>query len=118
MKNTLLRTPAMWAKYQAKEPQDGCFICDAEPLEEFDHWKIIWNDYPYDAVATRHYMLVPLKHVATRATVPPQASKELEAILDTLEQTKRYDCILENFSRARSQQTHYHLHLIQWKRAR
>ena len=111
MKNTLLRSPAMWAKYQAKPPYDGCVMCDAEPIEEYKHWKIIWNDFYEDAIANRHHMLVPLRHIATRRERNEAERKELDDILDSFDKQTRYDQCKENFMRARSQKGHFHYHL-------
>ena len=116
MKNTALRSPKTFERYLAKPKEDGCFICKAEAVEEYKHWKIIWNDYPYDAVASRHYMLVPIKHVPTRSTVSQDARKELESIMAQLEDSKRYDSILENFHTARTNTEHFHFHILKWRR--
>lgn len=40
-----------------------CVLCGREPIEEFQFWKIIPNQFPYDLIAKEHQMLVPKRHV-------------------------------------------------------
>jgi diadenosine tetraphosphate (Ap4A) HIT family hydrolase len=117
--NTLLRTPETWARYQHAEKEEGCFICNrlkTAPIREFEYFAIIENKFPYDAVAEVHHMLVPKRHGATRDRCTGDEAQEMWAIGRELDEEGFYDSKVENFAVAQSQPSHYHLHLVRWKR--
>lgn len=116
--NTFLRTDETWSAYQ-KEPKrhdDACFLCNMDTIESFKYWYICENQYPYDAVAMRHHMLVPIDHVSHETELPQPVRRELELILNRLNSDEKYDCIIRNFAIGQSQPQHLHYHLITWKR--
>lgn len=77
---------------------------------------IIGNDYPYDAVADRHHLLIPKQHTNRVTDLSVAAQQELSIILMELEASDRYDCQLTNFPVGQSHPTHFHIHLLRWKR--
>lgn len=81
-------------------------------LEEWRHWKLIDNSYPYDIAFKEHHLLIP-RRVAPKQKLNVAEKLELEDILNSL--SERYDCYLENFIRKQSIKNHYHLHLLTYK---
>src|SRR3989344_392957 len=41
----------------------ACKLCEAPSIKDFEHWRIIRNDFPYDLIARVHDMIVPKRHV-------------------------------------------------------
>lgn len=120
---TYLRTQETWEAYKERRNAitlrgEGCFMCkEGKPiLKRFEHWLIITNQYPYDAVASRHDMLIPIEHVPDKDELSLKAFDELEQILQDLNLLGTYDCIMQNFTVGQSQPEHLHYHLVTWKR--
>lgn len=116
--NTLLRTPETFAKYHDNPKREAkeCFICKAKAIAQWKYWKIIENNFPYDAVAKVHLMLVPKSHSSDLLDLSWHEKNELEDLKDFFSRNDEFDCIIENLARGRTFMPHYHLHLIQWKR--
>jgi len=117
--NTLLRTPETWERYQNAPKHPECFMCEEPALDtvvEFDNWLIVQNEFPYDAVATRHHMLIPVRHFQFIENATPDEYDELYQIKEDIEKWDWYDCIMENFTVAQSVPAHLHYHLLKWKR--
>lgn len=118
--NTFLRSPELWDQYQAAPPRSGCFMCDlpadVQIRQEFTHWLIIANQYPYDTVASTHDLLIPRRHFAKERDATRAEADEALEILYALDQSGYYDSILKNFVIAQSQRDHFHYHLLTWKR--
>ena len=116
------RTAETYAKYKAYHDQadkdDSCLFCTKEPLKEnysFKYWKVLPNDFPYDAVADVHDMIVPKRHFASDFEMTPEERAEfLEIKKDILPVWGKYDSMLENFIRNRNVH-HYHIHLLKYK---
>lgn len=115
MENTFLRTPETFEEYRNKKAEDECFICNSRPIRNFNYWKIIKNDFSYDAVAETHHMLVPKGHCGT-VRGADILEDERTSILNTLEKEQSYDSIIVNFKKAKSFQSHLHYHLVKWKK--
>jgi len=117
---TYLRTDKTWDAYQtAPKRHNGCFLCDGDDLNiirEFIDWYIVENQYPYDAVAETHHMLVPRRHVKHEDSLTHNERKSLEIILKQLDEETYYDCVCRNFTVGQSHKPHLHYHLIVWKR--
>jgi hypothetical protein len=88
----------------------GCPLCRNEPLRLFTHWKVIVNDFPYDKVAEKHHMLVPLRHVA-EGELTAEEKKELFDLKPTY-LNDEYQFIIEATHKTKSVPEHFHLHLI------
>lgn len=96
----------------------SCVLCDRSPKENFGTlWKIIPNDFPYDAIAWKSDLLVPMRHFPNKNDMSPDEHAALTDILDTLNDTPTppYDVLMENFSHGRTEKGHYHLHLCSLK---
>lgn len=91
-------------------------MCNMPVIEAFQHWFICENEFPYDGVAIRHHMLVPVLHVKHERELPQPVRRELELILDRINDGDKYDCIIRNFTIGQSHPNHLHYHLVTWKR--
>lgn len=86
------------------------------PIKEFDHWIIIENQFPYDAVATTTHM------IATKREVPFDWSLLNEEEKNEFEKIRkeyiaeRYDAIWENLPKGQTISKHFHLNLLVLKR--
>jgi len=114
---TNLRSADCWKRYQnAPRRQEGeCFMCDSEGYEvvqEFQNWLLIENNYPYDAIATVHHLLVPKRHVADINELTGFEIQERDWLYAKFEKDRQYDFILKNFTIGQSQPQHAHYHLI------
>ncbi len=109
-----LRTTAIEEAYKqwrdAGGLQQGCPLCRNTPLEQFTYWKVIVNDFPYDKVAEKHHMLVPLRHV-TEGELTEEEKQELQTIKPTY-LNDNYQFIIEATHKTKSVPEHFHLHLI------
>lgn len=115
--NKILRSSKMQSRleeYYRKYP-DVCFICERKHKNKFKYWKIISNIFPYDKIASRHDMLVPLRHVSLESKFNGQEKKELLEIKERYLPRQDYDWIIENLPRKKSAPAHFHLHLIKHK---
>lgn len=114
-----LRTDETEAEYKAYRDAGGldgeCVLCGLEPLRSFTHWKIVQNRFPYDRVADRHDMILPLRH-ATEDELTPDERAELEHLRESVMHPD-YDLIIEATHRTKTIPAHYHLHLIGLKRS-
>ena len=109
-----LRTPENQAKYR-KHIQDGglkngCPLCTHEPLILFQFWKIMPNRYPYDKIAEKHDMLVPLRHVI-ESEFTSEEVEELKEIKDDY-LNANYEYIIEAAHKNKTIPSHFHLHLL------
>jgi hypothetical protein len=111
-----LRTPETEARYrEVLKTNTGRALADIPAHKEFRFWKIVPNDYPYDAVFSTHDLLLPKRVVKDRLHLRVVEAMELDRIL--IEQAPWYDCILENTLRKRSVFSHFHLHLLVYKKS-
>ncbi len=85
-------------------------------IKEFEHWVIIPNEFPYDAIATVNHM------IATKREVPfdwrlltPEEEKEIEYLKETY-LNENYDVVWENLPKGQTIPGHFHLHLLVLKR--
>ena len=85
-------------------------------IKEFNHWIILQNEFPYDAIANVSHM------IATKREVPfdwkllkNEEKQELETIKNEY-LSKKYDVIWENLPKGQTVPGHFHLHLLVLKR--
>jgi hypothetical protein len=109
-----LRTPEAeqrYRKHRQSLPQDiGCELCSKPALKEFNYWKIVENNFPYDRIADMHHMIISKRHV-TEFELHEQELVELREIKEhTL--YKDYEYILEASPKQKSIPEHFHLHLV------
>lgn len=114
MKVTLLRTPETQKAYEEhmKLGTTDCFMCKEEGITFGNEWKIIPNQFPYDAIAEKHDLLVLTNHTIGTYS---DASYALSMMKELLFKIQGYDAIIENAPANRSVPGHYHLHLIKYK---
>lgn len=114
MKVTLLRTLETQRAYEKhmQIKKSTCFMCDYNAPIIADCWKIIPNQFPYDAIAEKHDMLVLASHGNTLGFTEEESLKIMK---DFLFKIQGYDAIIENAPANRSVPGHYHLHLIKYK---
>lgn len=114
---TYLRTTETWERYVEGKKREDCFICAGDLMvTEWEHWVIVENAYPYDAVADTHVLLCPRRHVSREEDLQHQEFRELQVILRHIEKAGYFDFIGKNFPVAQSQPAHLHYHLFHWKR--
>ena len=111
-----LRTPEgekAYSDYRAtRTEEDGCALCDAVVLKTFSHWKVIPNKFPYDRIAGKHNMIIPIRHVVEEELTTEERTEFFE-IKD--EVTKGYNWIIEATPSTKSIPEHFHLHLVAGK---
>lgn len=86
-----------------------CPLCNGVAVEQFTHWRVMENRFPYDRIAEKHMILLPERHV-TEMQLTPEEREELIVIKAGYAQ--QYDYILEVATRSKSIPHHFHLHLI------
>lgn len=84
-----------------------------EALWQGEHWFIARNEYPYDRVAAKHDLLIPIRVFAEGDEMTIPEIVELNVIKRKL--AGDYDSVMENTHRRRTVRGHYHLHLIKYK---
>lgn len=88
----------------------GCKLCEASSLRDFEYWRIIRNDFPYDLIAQVHDMIVPKRHVKEN-DLSEEEGKEYGEIKATYIESN-YEFILEPTLKLKTIPEHFHLHLI------
>lgn len=116
-KPRLWRTATTQEKYYAQRAAETttgvCPLCDDDALQRFTYWYIRPNNFPYDAVASKHDLLLPLRHT-TGADFTKEELAELEQLKRTV-LNDSYQFIFETLPGAKSIPEHFHLHLIAGK---
>lgn len=94
-----------------------CNLCaDTEAvIEEFEHWVLMKNRFPYDRYFSKSDMLATKRHT-DEAGLNEEEKAELLKLKGSDELAGRYDSMLEHFQLQRSLPGHYHVHVIQYKR--
>jgi hypothetical protein len=109
-----LRTEEAKNKYKEYIRNGGlnnaCVLCEKPPVKSFNFWKVIENDFPYDLIASKHHMLVPLRHIPEEGLNEDEI-KEVKQIKEDLINSD-YDWTIEATRKNKSIPDHFHLHLI------
>ncbi len=85
-------------------------------IKEFNHWVIITNEFPYDAVATTSHMIATKREVVFDwKLLNKEEQAEFTEIRDTYLK-QEYDAIWENLPKQQTIPGHFHLHLVVLKR--
>lgn len=93
--------------------EDGCKLCQADSILEFNYWRIINNRFPYDKISRIHHMIVPKRH-AKETELNQEEKFELRQIkIQPI--GKDYDYIIEATVKNKSIPAHFHLHLVEVK---
>ena len=100
--------------YQKREEEKGCFICNKDLLaKEYSHWVILKNRYPYDAIASRHDLLCPKRHISDREELTINELAELREIRKA--NSDIYSFEMWNYPSKQTHKVHFHLHLLVFK---
>ncbi len=109
-----LRTPEGTKEYQeylsAVDANAPCVLCAKPSIQDFTHWKIVVNEFPYDVISKDHFMILPIRHT-TEADLNEAEKQEYSTIKNNVIQEK-YDYIIENATKNKSIPGHFHLHLF------
>ncbi len=90
---------------------DRCVLCEKEPVQAFQHWKIITNDFPYDRIARVHHMLVPYRHVTERGLSETERRELLDIKRDYINKSA-YNWLMEAAKGHKTIPDHFHLHIL------
>ena len=108
------RTPETQTKYEAFRKTPECaipFFWDrAKIVKEYTYWRIVENDFPYDTMWERHYMLAPIRKVTAHRELTEEEKKEFLKIKES-EFMAQFDQFLENMGETRTMPGHLHYHL-------
>jgi diadenosine tetraphosphate (Ap4A) HIT family hydrolase len=96
-----------------RKGQDHCFLCSTKSIQEFKHWRILLNDFPYDVIASTHHLIVPKIH-KTEHLLTEEEREELILLKDTV-LDKVYEFVVETLPSQKSIPKHFHLHLMVFK---
>ena len=110
----LLRTKSGQEEYDAFKKEadfrDGCRLCKADSIEEFEYWRAIKNRFPYDRIAETHNMIIPKRHIDEVGLTDEEKKELVELKRSYIEEN--YHFILEATTGIKSIPKHFHLHLI------
>jgi diadenosine tetraphosphate (Ap4A) HIT family hydrolase len=115
MKQTDVLRSEECIKLYKENYKEGVSLLSLPCIKQWNYWRLIKNDYPYDKIAESHYLLIPLSGFAEDEEMNNDERKELFSIKNELSETKTFDAIFENLKHDRSIQTFYHLHCIKFK---
>ena len=109
-----LRTEESEEKYKklivAGYLDGACKLCEAPSLKDFEYWRIIRNDFPYDLIAQVHDMAIPKRHVEESGLSEEEKKEYTEIKASYVE--NEYGFIMEPTVKLKSIPKHFHLHLI------
>ncbi len=89
-----------------------------KPIKEFKYWLIIENEFPYDAIAELHHMLVPKRSVAFDWDLLSREELEEYNFIRKEYLPELYELIWENLPKNRTIPEHFHVHLLRLKRTK
>lgn len=87
-----------------------CRLCEMVAVKEFDHWKVVENEFPYDKIADKHVLLLTKRH-CSESELSDEEKEELFNIKRS-EYVSDYQFIFESTPSTMSIPSHYHLHLF------
>ncbi len=105
-----LKTHAEYERHRKSPKFPECYICSAKAIKTYEKWKVIENEFPYDEVATRNDMIVPLRHTTEDGLTKEELDEFKEIKKDI---NDKYDMITENTHKRKSIPGHFHLHLLE-----
>jgi diadenosine tetraphosphate (Ap4A) HIT family hydrolase len=104
-----LETEKIYQSFLKDPKPKECFLCRAKPIKEFENWKIVENEFPYDGIATQSHILALKNH---KIESDFNEEEKLELIKIKKDLGLDYDMIIENGTHNQSIPQHFHLHLI------
>src|SRR5690606_36300887 len=90
--------------------EQGCPLCEAVSLKEFEYWRVVDNRYPYDKISQIHHMVIPKRHVIEN--VLTNAEKDELIIIKDTYLGQHYAYMLEALTGQKSIPEHFHLHVL------
>lgn len=117
MKDDVLRTPEMLAQYFKHLDEVGTrkSLTELPKLWVSPLWFIAENGFPYDRIAAKHDLLIPVRVFADDWHMTFEERQELMMLKKQFSETGEYDSVFENVAHRRTVHNHYHLHLIKYK---
>lgn len=108
----MLRTKKMYTFYlkNKKSTLDGLPL-----IKKFKYWKLVKNEYPYDRIATRHDMLIPLRDFSSFQEVNPKERAEFFKLWNQFSKKKTYDMLMVAFPFSQTYPSRLHFHLMKTK---
>lgn len=101
-----------YRKFLREEYTGECIFCAKKSLvKEYKLWIIIENDFPYNKIASEHYILSPKRHVEEEKDLYGSERDELYKVLDKLD----YNMRIINKKKDCSVPQHLHYHIIKLK---
>lgn len=99
-----------YTEERKKRGENACPLCAESSLVEFELWRIINNNFPYDRIATTHHMIIPKRHVDEFGLTEQERTELLALKYDYID--KNYNFILEPVLKGKTLPSHFHPHLI------
>lgn len=96
-------------RYALENPQ-------GQIVKKFKYWFIMMNDFPYDAVAETHHMIVTKREIAFDWKLLSKEEKEEFQELCEGYIKDNYDVIYENLPSGQTQPGWFHINLLKLKR--
>lgn len=85
-----------------------------DSIKEWEHWRLVENDYPYDLIASKHTMIIPKRVFGSLIEANCLELAEIAEI--KIELANQYNLYIESTpGTQRSIKAHYHLHCIKLK---
>lgn len=115
--NRTAETNERYRKHIAEKENTPVFLENEDRviLKEYEHWFMTENKFPYDAIFSKHDMIVSKRKIPSLAEANPEEMAELQKIKNEHAAGGVYDGILENFPKNQSKPGQYHIHLFIWK---
>jgi hypothetical protein len=115
----LLRTEETAAAYEAeiaaRTNDSDCPLCHFEGvLQEYEHWVLMRNKFPYDRYFSKSDMLVTKRHAPEHEVTEAERQEYISLKENVLCQD--YDSVMEHMPAQKSIPGHAHVHLVQFKR--
>lgn len=86
-------------------------------LKEFKYWKIVPNDFPYDAIADINHMIFPKRDFKFDWSLMNNEERdELDYLKNKGYIAEHYDVVYENLPSGQTMPGRFHLHLLKLKR--
>lgn len=114
----VLRSEEVQEAYMKERSVHGKFTPDffqEKDGKEYIYWRLIENDFPYDLIAEKHFLLSPRRNFANDWEMSDEERQELFDIKKQIAETLEFDSIYENVPHNRTLPGHYHLHLVKYK---
>lgn len=98
------------------KPEGGCRLCadSAAILQEFEHWLLMDNRFPYDRYFSKSHMLVTKRHVKEMNLNDDEEAEYEQLRYGFL--AENYDSMIDHLPKQKSIPGHCHMHVVEIKR--